>query len=136
VFDLSDEAEELGLHLREGVEEVRQRLVVPLARRYRVNDLVGQVDVSLHQVHVPDQLVVLLRHRVQGAASTTTAARAAGRGALRLWLRLRTDGRERHAALLEGRVDVVKKRQHVAPGLELQPPLLDQVHHFLLDLCV
>jgi len=58
IFNLADECEKFGLHGGERVEQIIQCLVL-FSCSHAVDDLVGKVDISLNQIHVPDQLLIL-----------------------------------------------------------------------------
>ena len=58
VVNLGDHVDELGLQLRQSSEQVFKGLRL-LARWRLVDDLVREVDVTLDQVHVVDELGVL-----------------------------------------------------------------------------
>ena len=64
IVDLADHAHELGLQLGQCAMQIIQDWAF-LARLHLVNDLVGEVDVALDQVHVGHQLFKLGRRGVR-----------------------------------------------------------------------
>lgn len=58
VLDLSNQSKQFGLHRGQSIEEVREGFIL-FTWLHTVDNFIGEVDVSLDEVHVTDKFLVL-----------------------------------------------------------------------------
>lgn len=148
IIDLCDHIDQFWLQLGQSPEQVLQCLT-DLTRCSPINDLVGEVDVALDDVHVSYKLLELGGDLLGGSCLATLRIRVTVVGLCRWILSLRwtslvalrvlwcSSNRhiwESHTTLEQGLVDLGEVRQDLLLVLELLSPLFDQVGNPVLNL--
>jgi hypothetical protein len=146
VLYLSDQSEQLGLHLCERLEQIIECLIRLVARPRAVDDLVGKVDVALDKIHVANQLLVLLGHAARlllfvllffFLLSVLLLLLGYSLGSSRwatFYLSLCWRIRELDSICEQRFVHIVKERQDIRLLFKTQSPFLDEVHNLGFDL--